>query len=175
MPRYFKIALGILTVAVLIGLISLRGLHQRMQGLAESQSTEEKARREVLAPEIKTPTDVPQGAKIYWGCRRRPGRQHHRGTCAVGRSRRARKTSLTRPHCRYPITGTANDPCRRRTARVLYPARRNYGRRLFRRAFFGNSFRNRKRATRRGFNIANTGEQCRDRAPPENSHPRARS
>ena len=66
MPRDLKIALGILTVAVLIGLISLRGLHQRMQGLAESQSTEEKARREVLAPEIKTPTDVPQGAKIYW-------------------------------------------------------------------------------------------------------------
>jgi hypothetical protein len=66
MPRDLKIALGILTVAVLIGLISLRGLHQRMQGLAESQSTEEKARREVLAPKIKTPTDVPQGAKIYW-------------------------------------------------------------------------------------------------------------
>ena len=66
MPRDLKIALGILTVAVLTGLISLRGLHQRMQGLAESQSTEEKARRDVLAPEIKTPTDVSQGARIYW-------------------------------------------------------------------------------------------------------------
>ena len=66
MPRDLKIALGILTVAVLVGLISLRGLHQRMQGLAESQSSEEKARREVLAPEIKTPTDAPQGARIYW-------------------------------------------------------------------------------------------------------------
>jgi hypothetical protein len=66
MPRDLKIALGILTVAVLVGLLSLRGLHQRMQGLAESQSSEEKARREVLAPEIKTPTDAPQGARIYW-------------------------------------------------------------------------------------------------------------
>jgi len=66
MPRDLKIALGILTVAVLVGLVSLRGLHQRMHGLAESQSSEEKARREVLAPEIATPTDVPQGAKIYW-------------------------------------------------------------------------------------------------------------
>ena len=66
MPRDLKIALGILTVAVLVGLVSLRGLHQRMQGLAESQSSDEKARREVLAPEIATPTDVPQGAKIYW-------------------------------------------------------------------------------------------------------------
>jgi hypothetical protein len=66
MPRDLKITLGILTVAVLIGLISLRGLHRHMQDLAESQSSEEKARREVLAPEIKTPTDVSQGAKIYW-------------------------------------------------------------------------------------------------------------
>jgi hypothetical protein len=66
MPRDLKIALGILTVAVLVGLVSLRGLHRRMQGLAESQSSDEKARRDVLAPEIATPTDVPQGAKIYW-------------------------------------------------------------------------------------------------------------
>jgi hypothetical protein len=66
MPRDLKIALGILTVAVVVGLISLRGLHQRMQGLAESQTSEEKARRDVLAPEIKTPTDAPQGARIYW-------------------------------------------------------------------------------------------------------------
>ena len=66
MPRDLKIALGILTVAVLVGLVSLRGLHQRMRGLAETQSSDEKARREVLAPEIATPTDVPQGAKIYW-------------------------------------------------------------------------------------------------------------
>ena len=66
MPRDLKIALGILTVAVAVVLISLRGLHRRMQGLAESQSSDEKARREVLAPEISTPSDVPQGAKIYW-------------------------------------------------------------------------------------------------------------
>lgn len=66
MPRDLKIAVGILIVAVLIGLISLRGLNRRMQGLAELQSTEEKARRDVLAPEIKTSTDVSQGARIYW-------------------------------------------------------------------------------------------------------------
>jgi Sporulation and spore germination len=66
MPRDLKIALGILAVAVAVGLISLRGLHRRMQGLAESQSSDEKARREVLAPEISTPSDVPQGAKIFW-------------------------------------------------------------------------------------------------------------
>ena len=66
MPRNLKIVLAMLSVAVAVGLLSLRGLHRRMQGLAELQSSEEKARREVLAPEISTPSDVPQGAKIYW-------------------------------------------------------------------------------------------------------------
>jgi hypothetical protein len=66
MPRNLQIAMGILGVAVAVGLISLRGLHQRMQGLAESQSTEDKARREVLAPEISTPSDSKVEAKIYW-------------------------------------------------------------------------------------------------------------
>ncbi len=66
MPRNLKIAMGILGVAVAIGLISLRGLHQRMRGLAESQSSEEKARREVLTPEISTSSDAKVEAKIYW-------------------------------------------------------------------------------------------------------------
>jgi len=66
MPRNLKFVLAILSVAVAVGLLSLRGLHQRMKGLAESQSSEEKARREVLAPEISTPSDVEQGVKIYW-------------------------------------------------------------------------------------------------------------
>jgi hypothetical protein len=64
--RNLKIALGILAVGVLIGLISLRGLHRRMQHLAETQAAEEKARREVLAPPISTPTDVKSKAQIFW-------------------------------------------------------------------------------------------------------------
>lgn len=66
MNRNLKIALGILAVGVLIGLISLRGLHRRMQHLAETQAAEEKARREVLAPPISTPTDVKSKAQIFW-------------------------------------------------------------------------------------------------------------
>lgn len=66
MPRNLKIALGILAVGVLIGLISLRGLHKRMQHLAEAQAAEEKARREVLAPPISTPTDVKAKAQVFW-------------------------------------------------------------------------------------------------------------
>jgi len=66
MPRNLKIALGILIVAVVVGLISLRGLHRRMTGLAESQSSDEEARREVLAPEISTSSDVKVETKIYW-------------------------------------------------------------------------------------------------------------
>jgi hypothetical protein len=66
MPRNLKIALGILAVAVAIGLISLHGLHQRMQDLAESKSSDEKARREVLAPALYTSSDAKVEAKLFW-------------------------------------------------------------------------------------------------------------
>jgi Sporulation and spore germination len=66
MPRAMKIVIGVLVVAVLIGLLSFRGLHRRMQRLAESQAADEKARHEVLAPPISTPTDVTINAKIFW-------------------------------------------------------------------------------------------------------------
>jgi hypothetical protein len=66
MTRNLRIALGILAVAVVVGIISLRGLHRRIQHLAESQTAEEQARREVLAPPISTPTDVKVKAKIFW-------------------------------------------------------------------------------------------------------------
>ncbi|MGA2511385.1 MAG: GerMN domain-containing protein [Candidatus Acidiferrales bacterium] len=65
MPRNVKIVLGILVVAVVIGLISFRSLHRRIQRLAEVRS-EEQARHEVLAPPISTPTDVTVKAKIFW-------------------------------------------------------------------------------------------------------------
>jgi hypothetical protein len=66
MPRNLKITLAILSVAVLIGLISLRGLHRRIQNLSEAQTSEEEARRELLKPAISTPTDVLVNAKIFW-------------------------------------------------------------------------------------------------------------
>ena len=66
MPRAMKIVIGILIVAVVIGLISFRSLHRRMQRLAELQISDEKARHEVLAPPISTPTDVTASAKIFW-------------------------------------------------------------------------------------------------------------
>jgi Sporulation and spore germination len=62
--RNWKIFIGILIVGVLIGLISLRGLHRRMQRLA--RVTEEQARHEVLAPPVSTPTDVDAKAEIFW-------------------------------------------------------------------------------------------------------------
>lgn len=66
MPRNVKIGLGILAAGVLIGLISLKGLHSRMQHLAETQAAEEKARRDVLAPPISTSTDVKGKAIVFW-------------------------------------------------------------------------------------------------------------
>jgi hypothetical protein len=66
MPRNLRIVIGILSIAVLIGLISLHGLHDRIEKLAETPPTEGQARREVLEPAISTPTDVRLKAKIYW-------------------------------------------------------------------------------------------------------------
>jgi hypothetical protein len=66
MPRNLKITLGILSVAVLIGLISLRGLHQRIEQLSQEQGSEEQQRRELLKPAIATSTDVMVTAKIFW-------------------------------------------------------------------------------------------------------------
>jgi germination protein M len=66
MPRNIKMAIGILVVAVIIGLVSLRGLRSHMQGLDVTPSTEEQARRAVLEEPISTPTDKPVEAKLYW-------------------------------------------------------------------------------------------------------------
>jgi Sporulation and spore germination len=66
MPRATKIVIAVLLVAVVIGLISFRGLRRRMQRLAQTQAADEKARHEVLAPPISTPSDVTVKAKIFW-------------------------------------------------------------------------------------------------------------
>jgi Sporulation and spore germination len=66
MPRNLKITLAILSVAVVIGLISLRGLHERIQNLSQAQTSEDEARRELLKPAISTPSDVLVDAKIFW-------------------------------------------------------------------------------------------------------------
>jgi hypothetical protein len=64
--RNWKIFIAILAAGVLIGLISLRGLHRRMARLAQTEVTDEEARHEVLAPTVSTPTDVPVKASIFW-------------------------------------------------------------------------------------------------------------
>ena len=66
MPRNFRITLAILGVAVLIGLISLRSLHRRIQGLSVAPTSEEQARRELLAASSSAPTDARVQAKIFW-------------------------------------------------------------------------------------------------------------
>lgn len=66
MARKWKVVIGILVVAVVIGLLSFRDLWKRIQRLSQSQTVEEQARREVLAPPITTPTDVMVNAKLFW-------------------------------------------------------------------------------------------------------------
>jgi hypothetical protein len=64
--RNLKITIAILMVAVVIGLLSLRGLSKRIERLQENPSSEEHARRELLAGKVSTPTDVLSRARIYW-------------------------------------------------------------------------------------------------------------
>jgi len=64
--RKWKIAIGVLAVAVIVGLVAFHSLRQRVQRLSQAQSVEEEARREVLALPITTPTDVTVSAKIFW-------------------------------------------------------------------------------------------------------------
>ena len=66
MARKWKIAIGVLAVAVIVGLVAFHSLRQRIQRLSQAQSVEEEARREVLALPITTPTDVTVAAKIFW-------------------------------------------------------------------------------------------------------------
>ena len=66
MPRNLKITLAILAVGVVIGLISLRGLQNHINNLAKTTTTDEQARRDLLKPQVSTPTDVVSEAKIFW-------------------------------------------------------------------------------------------------------------
>jgi Sporulation and spore germination len=66
MPRNLQITLAILAVAVIIGLISLRSLQNRMTRLAETQTTEEQARRELLKPQLTSSSDVVSQTNIFW-------------------------------------------------------------------------------------------------------------
>jgi hypothetical protein len=66
MPKNLRFAFGILSVTVLLGLVTLRDLHDHVQRMTVNQKTEGEERREVLAPPITTPTDVKIQAKIFW-------------------------------------------------------------------------------------------------------------
>jgi Sporulation and spore germination len=66
MPRNLQITLTILAVAVIIGLVSLRSLQNRMTRLAQTQTTEEQARRELLKPQLTSSSDVVSQTKIFW-------------------------------------------------------------------------------------------------------------
>jgi Sporulation and spore germination len=65
-PRNLRITLAILAVAVIIGLISLRSLQNRVKHLAQTTTSEEQARRDLLKPSTSTPTDVVAEAKVFW-------------------------------------------------------------------------------------------------------------
>jgi Sporulation and spore germination len=66
MPRNVAIALAVLAVSVGIGVASWSGLQSHIRRLANAQSDEEKARHEVLAKPIATPSDATTKAQLFW-------------------------------------------------------------------------------------------------------------
>jgi spore germination protein GerM len=66
MSRNIKITLAILSIAVVIGLLSLHGLHERVNRLARDEASEEQSRRAVVSAPITTPTDAPSNATVFW-------------------------------------------------------------------------------------------------------------
>lgn len=67
MPRWVKIVVFVLAVAVVIGVVSFSGLRSRVKRLqGQDQTADEQARQAVLAPPISTPTDQEVTATIFW-------------------------------------------------------------------------------------------------------------
>jgi spore germination protein GerM len=73
MSRNIKITLAILSIAVVVGLLSLRGLHERVNRLARDEASEEQSRRAVVSAPITTPTDAPSNATVFWADPSAPG------------------------------------------------------------------------------------------------------
>ena len=66
LSKGLKTTLVILGAMVALGLVTLPGLRQAVQGLRNTPRTEEQARREVMQEPISTPTDVEVQAQMYW-------------------------------------------------------------------------------------------------------------
>jgi hypothetical protein len=66
LSKGLKTTLVILGAMVALGLVTLPGLRQAVQGLRNTPRTEEQARREVMQEPISTPTDVEVQAQMFW-------------------------------------------------------------------------------------------------------------
>ncbi|MGB6431831.1 MAG: GerMN domain-containing protein [Candidatus Acidiferrales bacterium] len=66
MSRRGIIATLILAALVVVGVFEFSGLRRRVSGLSSEQATEAEARRDVVAPQISTPTDVQSPAQMFW-------------------------------------------------------------------------------------------------------------
>jgi Sporulation and spore germination len=66
LSKGLKTTIVVFAVMVVVGLITLPGLRQAIQGLRQTPITEEQSRREVMQEPITTPTDVHVQAEMYW-------------------------------------------------------------------------------------------------------------
>jgi len=73
MSRVLKLAVAVLLLGVAVGVIYLRGLHERLLRLARPERTEARARREVTQPPIATPSDRKVKTRVFWASADNPG------------------------------------------------------------------------------------------------------
>jgi len=66
MSRRWVIAVLILAALVVGGVFEFSRLRRHVSNLSSAQPTEAEARRDVVAPQISTPTDVQSPAQMFW-------------------------------------------------------------------------------------------------------------
>jgi hypothetical protein len=73
MSRTWKIAIGVLALAIIVGVISIPAMIRSVLGLRRAGATAEQSRRAVIQAPISTPTDTRVMAQLFWASATVPG------------------------------------------------------------------------------------------------------
>ena len=73
MSRTWKIAIGVLALAIVLGVISIPAMIRSVLGLRRAGATAEQSRRSVIQAPISTPTDTRVMAQLFWASTSVPG------------------------------------------------------------------------------------------------------
>jgi hypothetical protein len=72
MARYWKIAIALLGMSVLASLLTFPAILRTVFRLQSAAATEEQARREIVQPQLSTPTDTREQARLFWASATEP-------------------------------------------------------------------------------------------------------